>query len=64
MPKIKTHGSTAKRFTVKKSGIVKMNSNGRRHKLGIKTPKRKRQLRRDAYLSPAMTANVKAQIHD
>ena len=51
MGKIKSHKATAKRFSVTKNGKVKMNSSNRRHKLGIKTPKRKRQLRRNAYLS-------------
>ena len=63
MAKIKTHKAVAKRFTVKKSGLVKMNADGRRHKLGLKTPKRKRQLRRNEYLSPAFADNVRKQIH-
>ena len=62
MPKIKTHSATAKRFSVTKSGRVKMNSSNRRHKLGLKTPKRKRQLRRNTYLSPSFEATVKTLI--
>ncbi len=64
MAKIKTHKATAKRFSLTKSGKVKMNSMNRRHKLGIKTPKRKRQLRRNAYLSPAFEATVRSLIHN
>ena len=39
MAKIKSHKATAKRFSITKTGKVKMNSSNRRHKLGIKTPK-------------------------
>ena len=59
MGKIKTHKATAKRFSITKTGKVKMNSSNRRHKLGIKTPKRKRQLRRNAYLSKSFESTVK-----
>ncbi|MBQ0010423.1 MAG: 50S ribosomal protein L35 [Ruminococcus sp.] len=62
MPKIKTHRATAKRFSVTKSGKVKMNSSYRRHKLGLKTPKRKRQLRRNVYLSPSFADTIKSLI--
>lgn len=62
MPKIKTHRATAKRFSVTKSGKVKMNSSYRRHKLGIKTPKRKRQLRRNVYLSASFADTIKSLI--
>jgi len=59
MGKIKTHKATAKRFSVTKGGNVKYNHSFRRHKLGLKTPKRKRDLRRNAYLSEAMAPTVK-----
>ena len=62
MGKIKSHKATAKRFSVTKNGKVKMNSSNRRHKLGIKTPKRKRQLRRNAYLSKSLESTVKTLI--
>ncbi len=62
MAKIKSHKASAKRFSITKSGKVKMNSMNRRHKLGIKTPKRKRQLRRNAYLSKSFEATVKTLI--
>ena len=62
MHKLKTHKSTAKRFSVTKNGKVKMNSTNRRHKLGLKTPKRKRQLRRNAYLSESFAGTVKTLI--
>lgn len=59
MGKIKTHKAAAKRFSLTKSGQVKLNHTNRRHKLGLKTPKRKRQLRGNAYLSNAMAANYR-----
>lgn len=59
MAKIKTHKATAKRFSLTKSGLVKMNHSHHRHKLGLKTPKRKRMLRSGAYLSNAMAPTVK-----
>ena len=62
MGKIKTHKATAKRFSITKTGKVKMNSSNRRHKLGIKTAKRKRSLRKGAYLSTSMAPTYKALI--
>ena len=59
MGKIKTHSATAKRFTLTKSGRVKLNHTNRRHKLGLKTAKRKRQLRRSGYLSESMAPTVR-----
>jgi ribosomal protein L35 len=59
MGKIKTHKATAKRFTVTKSGKVKLSHQYRRHKLGIKSAKRKRILRNSGYLSEAFAPTVK-----
>ena len=59
MAKIKTHKATAKRFSVTKSGKVKLNHTNRRHKLGLKTAKRKRQLRKTGYLSESMAPTVR-----
>ena len=36
MGKIKSHKASAKRFTLTKSGKMKMNHMGRRHKTGLK----------------------------
>ena len=54
MGKVKTHKASAKRFSLTASGKVKMNHCNRRHTLGIKTAKRKRQLRGGATLSESM----------
>ncbi|MBQ7500116.1 MAG: 50S ribosomal protein L35 [Clostridia bacterium] len=62
MGKIKTHRATAKRFNVTKSGKVKINHTNRRHKLGLKSAKRKMKLRKAGYLSEAMAPNVRAML--
>ncbi|MBQ9468524.1 MAG: 50S ribosomal protein L35 [Clostridia bacterium] len=62
MQKIKTHSASAKRFSLTKSGKVKMNHAQHRHKLGIKTAKRKRNLRSRAYMSEAMAPAYKTLI--
>ena len=62
MPKIKTHRGAAKRFSLTKSGKVKMNRSFRRHILTKKTTKRKRQLRKQAYCSAANAAVIKKLI--
>ena len=51
MGKIKTHKASAKRFSLTGTGKIKMNHNNHRHNLGIKTAKRKRNLRKGAILS-------------
>ena len=60
--KLKSHRASAKRFTLTKSGLVKMNHSHHRHKLGLKTAKRKRHLRTGAYLSKCFAPTVKAMI--
>ena len=56
MGKLKTHSATKKRFSLTKSGKIKMNHSHHRHKLGLKTAKRKRHLRSGGYLSESMAA--------
>lgn len=62
MPKIKSHSASSKRFDVTKSGKVKLNHTNRRHKLGIKTTKRKRALRQRGYLSESFAPTIKELI--
>ena len=62
MGKIKTHKASAKRFTVTGSGKVKMNHSHHRHNLGLKTPKRKRSLRKSAVLSSSMAPAIRTLI--
>ena len=63
MPKLKTHSGAKKRFTLTKSGKVKMSRAKRRHDIkGCKSIKKKRQLRKSAYCSKADSAVVKKLI--
>ncbi len=50
MPKMKTNSSSKKRFKKMKSGLIKYSQAFRRHLLGKKSSKRKRELRQNAYL--------------
>jgi len=59
MGKIKTHKASAKRFKYTANGKLKMNHEGRRHKLGQKTTKRKRELRKAGYVSPSRMNDMK-----
>lgn len=45
MPKVKTHKASRKRFRVTATGKLKRAQAGKKHLLGHKTGKRKRQLR-------------------
>ncbi len=60
MGKVKTHKATAKRFSVTKTGLVKMNHSHHRHNLGLKTAKRKRHLRTAGYLSNSFAPIIKS----
>lgn len=51
MPKMKTRSSAAKRFKKTASGKYKFKSQGTRHILTKKSPKRKRQLRHKTVIS-------------
>ena len=58
MPKIKTHSGAKKRFKKTASGKVKFSSSMRRHILTKKTRKRKRQMRKNAYINPSDAPRV------
>ena len=62
MPKLKTHRGAAKRFSLTKSGKVKMNHANRRHILTKKTTKHKRGLRKGSYVSKANAPVIKKLI--
>ena len=51
MPKIKTHSGASKRFRVTKNGKVKRGRAFHSHILNKKTTKRKRNLRKPAFVS-------------
>ncbi len=63
MGKIKTHKASAKRFTLTGTGKVKMFHSQHRHNLGLKTAKRKRNLRSASYLSESMAPTIKKLIN-
>lgn len=60
MPKLKTKKKTAKRMRVTKNGKVIVHASGRRHLLGDKSPKRKRQMRHSVGLTGTVAKNLKA----
>lgn len=62
MPKQKTHRSSAKRFSFTKSGKIKRAKAFRKHILTKKTTKRKRNLRKLGYVSPAEAKTVRKLI--
>ncbi len=49
--KLKTKKAAVKRLRMTKTGLLKKRNAGRQHILGKKTRKRKRQLRKDGYIS-------------
>lgn len=58
MPKMKSHRGAAKRFKKTKGGKIKYKKAFRNHLLTHKSKKRKRGLRKDAYLSDADTPRI------
>lgn len=54
----KTHSGASKRFKKLPSGLIKANHQGKRKKLSKKTRGKKRELRRQFYLSPGDHARV------
>lgn len=59
MPKMKTHSSAKKRFTVTGKGKVKRAKAFRRHLLTSKTRKRKRNLRGVAHINECDLHKIK-----
>ena len=59
MPKIKTHSASKKRYSLTKNGLVKHGHMGKRHILTKKSTKRKRNLRKGAYVDKTCTASIK-----
>ncbi len=59
MPKIKTNKSAAKRFKITRNGKIKRNKAFKRHLLGHKTPKRRRNLRGSTIVDKADAARIR-----
>jgi len=62
MPKIKTHSGAKKRFSLTSSGKVKRGRAYRSHILAKKSTKRKRNLRKGAYIAAVEEKNIRALI--
>jgi large subunit ribosomal protein L35 len=62
MPKMKTKKAAAKRYTLTASGKVKYKKMNLRHILTKKTTKRKRNLRKAGFVSPAATGQIKKKL--
>ena len=59
MPKMKTHKSSQKRFSINKSGTIKRSKAYKSHILTKKTTKRKRNLRKSTTVSAAEKSRIK-----
>ena len=62
MPKMKTKKSVAKRFSLTGTGKIKRRHDGKNHILTKKTRKRKRNLKKAAYVSKQYERNIKAMM--
>ena len=62
MPKQKSNSAAKKRFSVKKSGVIKRSQQGRRHILAKKKTSVKRSLRKSAYVSKAQSKTIKQMV--
>ena len=62
MPKMKTKKSASKRFSLTGSGKVKYKKMNLRHILTKRSPKRKRQLRKEGILAESEAAKVRKQM--
>lgn len=62
MQKAKTKSAAKKRFHINSAGTIKRAHKNKNHILNKKTRKRKRNLRKTAYVSKADTQNVKRML--
>lgn len=62
MPKQKTNNAAKKRFSVKKSGLIKRSKQGRRHILSKKSTEQKRTLKKSSYVSKAQSKTIKTLV--
>lgn len=62
MPKMKTNSGAKKRFTLTGTGRIKRRKAFASHILTKKSPKRKRNLRKDTFVSKADEGRVKRMI--
>lgn len=62
MPKQKTHKATAKRFRVTGSGKIMRGKAFKSHILEKKSPKRKRNFRKETAIAPADTGVIRKNL--
>ncbi len=62
MPKMKTHRGAAKRFSLTGTGKVKRSKAYKSHILNKKSPKRKRNLRKNTLIAAVEEKNIKRLI--
>lgn len=62
MPKMKTKSAATKRFSTTANGEIKYKRANKNHKVGKKTQKRIRTLRKGGYVDGAMKKNVSGLI--
>lgn len=62
MPKMKTRRAAAKRFTITGTGEFKRNKAFKNHILEKKSPKRKRNMRKAAMITPADHERVRRML--
>ena len=62
MNKVKSHRASAKRFSLTKSGKVKINHSHHRHNTGKKDAKRIRHLRSSAIVDGKIATNLKTLV--
>ena len=62
MPKMKTHRGAAKRFSLTGTGKVKRSKAYKSHILNKKSPKRKRNLRKNTLIAAVEEKNIKMLI--
>ena len=63
MPKVKTHSGAKKRFSVTKTGKIKVSSMNRRHDIkGCKSKQKMRQLRKALYADATVVPQIRRLI--
>ena len=62
MPKLKSHSGVKKRFSLKKSGLVKRSKAFGRHILSTKKKKRKKQLKKATHVFKGEAKTIKRML--
>ena len=60
--KLKTHRGAAKRFKMTSTGKIMRMHSGKRHLLGMKSPRRMRKLGKSVEVNPADVGNVRREL--